>query len=84
MKCEVCRKEAIENKVICSEHCQKVRLMIFELIDKYFPSHGCDNCWGDLHGKCSDQCNKEFREGHKFAVDLWNLVFLINNTPSQG
>lgn len=77
MRCEICNKEAKKNLVICSsEKCSKVRLEIFRLIDKYFPTHGCDNCWGDLHQGCTEQCNKEFRESGKFAGDLWSLVHL--------
>jgi len=78
MKCEICKKEAVKNKVICSNpRCAGVRIKIFELISKYFPTNGCDNCWGDLGGKCSDQCNKEFREMGKFAKDLWDFVHFI-------
>jgi hypothetical protein len=79
MKCEVCNKEAMENKVICSEHCGKIRKMIFELKNKYFPTHGCDNCWGDLHQGCTEQCKKEFVESSAFYKDLWKLVNLNKN-----
>jgi hypothetical protein len=81
MKCQVCEKEAKKNSVVCSDRCQEVRLRLFELVDKYFPTHGCDNCWSDGGGKCTEQCRKEFREGGKFATDLWDLVFLCF-TPS--
>ena len=74
MKCEVCKKEALKNSVVCSKRCGRIRLRIIKLVDKYFPSHGCANCWGDLGGRCTDQCNKEFKEGARFAKDLWGLV----------
>ena len=77
MRCEICKKEALENKVICSEQCAKIRLKIFELGDKYFPTHGCDNCWGDLRQGCTEQCRKEFKEGGDFMSDLWSLIKLI-------
>ena len=79
MKCEICGKEASKNKVICSDHYAKIRLKIYRLVDKYFPTHGCDNCWGDLHQGCTKQCKKEFREARKFAKDLWSLIRLILN-----
>jgi hypothetical protein len=77
IKCAVCGNEALTNKVICSDHCAKIRLKIFSLIDKYFPTHGCDNCLGDLGRGCSDQCKKEFREAGNFSKDLWLLVNLV-------
>jgi len=79
MKCEICGKEALENKVICSNKCAEIRQRIFNLGNKYFPTHGCDNCWGDLHQGCTEQCKKEFRESRKFYQDLWSLVKLIIN-----
>ena len=78
MKCEVCSKEAKEGVVICSDHCAEVRLLIFKLIDKYFPMNGCENCLADLHQGCTEQCKKESRECGKFATDLWSLAHLIN------
>ena len=78
MICEVCKKtEAIKNKVICSEHCGAVRLKVFELDRKYYPTNGCDNCWGDLHQGCSEQCKKEFSDSLAFGKDLWSLVRII-------
>ena len=79
MKCEICKKEAMPNLVICSEHCKEIRQMLFDLGDKYFPIHGCDNCRGDLYQGCSEQCKKEFRDSIKFGKDLWVLVCLILN-----
>ena len=72
----------MENSVICSELCSRTRLRIHELIDKYFPTNGCDNCWGDLHQGCSEQCRREFVEGSKFARDLWELVRLSKSVPA--
>lgn len=81
MKCEVCQnKEAQKNLVICSEHCGKIRDKIHELDDKYFPTHGCDNCWGDLHQGCSEECRNERRESSRFGADLWKLVRLTLET----
>ena len=79
MKCELCNKEALKNKVICSEHCQEVRLKLFALGDKYTPTHGCDNCWGDLGGNCTEECNKEFKKLGELMGDLWSLVHLVTN-----
>ncbi len=77
MECEICKKEAMKNKVVCSDHCAEVRDRLFDLIDRYTPTNGCDNCWGDLHDGCSEQCMKEFHEARIFATDLWGLVRLI-------
>jgi len=83
MRCQICNKKARENKVICSDHCQEVRLMTHKLVDKYFPTKGCENCWGDLGGRCSEQCQKEFREMGKFATDLWALVHLTSHRVKE-
>lgn len=83
MICEVCqKKEAQKNLVICSDYCGEVRKAIFELDRKYFPTNGCDNCLGDLHNGCSEQCNKEFRESLAFGTDLWKLARLIMDSPT--
>lgn len=75
MKCEICKKEIkLHNSVVCSGRCKEIRKRIFELGDKYFPTKGCDNCWGDLHQGCSEQCKKEFGESLKFGRDLWDLI----------
>lgn len=79
MKCEICNIEIPKekNSVVCSDKCQEIRLLIFKIGDKYFPTNGCDNCWGDLHQGCSEQCRKEFRESLKFGQDLWSIIHLI-------
>ena len=79
MKCEICHTEVDKekNSVVCSDKCLEIRSKIFELIDKYFPTNGCDNCWGDLHGVCTEQCQKEFRESLEFGKDLWSLINII-------
>jgi len=77
IKCEVCGKPSKKNSVICSDHCAKIRLELFRLSDKYFPTHGCDNCLGDLHQGCTEECNEEFRKGREFFGDMWTFVKLI-------
>jgi predicted nucleic acid-binding Zn ribbon protein len=79
MKCEVCDKEISKKRhsVICSDRCGQIRLKIYKLIDKYFPVHGCDNCWGDLGQGCTEKCKKEFKDGHEFAQDLWSIINII-------
>jgi len=74
MKCEVCGNEARKNSVVCSDHCQEIRLKVFRLVDKYFPTNGCDNCWSDLHTGCSEKCKREFSDAMKFGQDVWELV----------
>lgn len=83
MKCEICRTEVPreKNSVVCSDKCQQVRLEMFRIDKKYFPTNGCDNCWGDLGGKCSEQCNKEFRASSGFWRDMWSLIRVIYPEP---
>lgn len=76
-ECEICKKKSMENKVICSDHCGDIRQMMFDLDKKYFPTNGCDNCWGDLGTTCSTQCKEEFQESREFYGDMWKLVRLI-------
>jgi len=46
-------------------------------MQKYAPKpNGCDNCWGDLGGKCTDKCKEEF----KVYGEYWETV---NNFVSQ-
>lgn len=79
MLCEICKIEVPneKNSVVCSEKCKAVRQKLFDLGNKYFPTHGCDNCWGDLHQGCSTQCQKEFRESLEFGQDLYSIIKLI-------
>lgn len=75
--CEICGKKSIKNKVICSDKCGEIRQKLIDLGRKYFPTNGCDNCWGDLHQGCTEQCQKEFRESLEFGKDLWSLIRII-------
>ena len=79
MKCEICGIEVPreKNSVVCSDKCLAIRKRLFEIGDKYFPTNGCDNCWGDLHQGCSEQCQKEYRDSIKFGQDLWSIIRLI-------
>ena len=77
----------MKNKVICSKRCGAIRLKLLELGRKYFPTNGCDNCWGDLHQGCSNKCRQEFSNSLEFGKDLWSIIRLIypenhsRNTP---
>lgn len=78
MKCEICQKEVkLKNSCVCSKRCSSIRAKLFELERKYFPTNGCENCLGDLHQGCTEQCNKEFRESLAFGTDLYSLIHLI-------
>ena len=83
MKCEICGNEAMENSVVCSDKCQQVRLKRFEILNKYTPTHGCDNCWGDLHVGCSSKCQEEFRIMGELSKDLWGLIHLITEKDTK-
>jgi len=76
-KCVVCGKPSMKNVIVCSDNCQNISSKLFELNDKYFPTNGCDNCWGDLHNGCSDKCKEERKKSSEFGIDLWLIIRLI-------
>ena len=47
---------------------------IIRLTNKYTPTNGCDNCWGDLHQGCTEKCKVEGKLAHEFVVELYSLV----------
>ena len=78
MNCEICGNEVpVKNSVVCPGKCSALRKRLFELEDKYYPTNGCDNCWGDEHIGCTEQCKKEFRESSAFGQDLWSIIRII-------
>jgi hypothetical protein len=75
MKCQVCEvREAMPNSIVCSNRCNKIRLEIINLSNKYTPTNGCENCWGDLGGTCTEKCKKEFAVAREFVSELYYLV----------
>lgn len=74
----------MQNSIVCSERCQQVRLRKLELNEKYYPTNGCDNCWGDLGGSCTLECREEFRKAHEFSKDLWSLIRVIHPAPKEN
>ena len=76
-KCEVCGRKAMRNSIVCSDECQEVRLKRHRILDKYTPTHGCDNCWGDLHQGCTNECKAEFKLMGELSQDLWSLIRLV-------
>lgn len=75
MKCPICEiKETEPNSIVCSDTCNQKRLTIIRLIDKYTPTNGCDNCWGDLGQGCNKKCKEEFKDAHKFVKELYSLA----------
>lgn len=79
MKCEICKVEVPKelNSIVCSDRCNSVRLKMIELTSKYFLTKGCDNCHGDLHQGCTNECKTEFANAYKFVTDLHSLLYLI-------
>ena len=79
MNCEICGEELSKDSkiVVCSDKCASIRLFKNQLIHKYFPANGCDNCLSDSGGRCSDQCVREMRAGVEFSQDLWKLIGLF-------
>ena len=76
IKCEICRKPALKNSVICSDKCAKIRLKRLEIMNKYAHPNGCENCWGDLHQGCTEQCEKELDKYGELGQDLRDLINL--------
>ena len=75
MKCQICRiNESEENKMVCSDRCNKIRLEIIRLSDKYTPTNGCNNCWGDLRQGCTEECKAEFKKSAQFISELYSLI----------
>jgi hypothetical protein len=80
MKCIICGKEVkINNSIVCCDKCGTIYNKIIEIQNKYFPCHGCENCLGDLHQGCTEECKTEFDNYRIFGTDLWNLIHLIFN-----
>lgn len=77
--CEVCNTPVprSKNSVVCSERCKEIRSKAFDIVNKYSPTNGCDNCWGDLYQGCTDKCKEEFRISGEHTQDLWELIRLI-------
>jgi len=75
MKCQVCKiNEAEPNSIVCGDRCNNARLEIIRLSNKYTPTNGCDNCWGDLGQGCTDKCKEEFHKSSEFVGELYRLV----------
>lgn len=77
MICQVCQiRKAEPNSVVCSERCNSKRLEIIRLSNKYTPTNGCENCWGDLGGSCTEKCKEEFEKSREFITELYSLIRL--------
>jgi len=75
MKCQVCKiNERKKNSVICSDKCDVIRLDIIRLANKYTPTVGCENCWGDLGQGCTEKCKDEFKKSNEFVGEIYRLV----------
>lgn len=73
--CQICREERNNNYVICDNPaCSAKRDKLIEILRKYTPTRGCENCLADLHQGCSDQCKAEFRLAGELSRDLWELI----------
>ncbi len=80
MKCIICKtSEAQPNSIVCSENCEKIRIMILSMNRRYTPTNGCDNCWGDLGGNCSQKCKDEFEKSQEFIGELYEIIRLAFN-----
>lgn len=75
MKCQICKiNESEKNNIVCSDRCNIIRLTIIKLSNKYTPTNGCKNCWGDLRQGCSEKCKEEFKKLAQFISDLYFIV----------
>jgi len=76
MKCYICNKKSRKDSIVCSDSCNRIRLLIIQLSNKYTPTNGCDNCWGDLGQGCTIDCKQEFKKSSEFIKDMHKLVVL--------
>ncbi|MEK6861677.1 MAG: hypothetical protein AABY07_06930, partial [Nanoarchaeota archaeon] len=80
MKCEVCKiNETEKNSIVCSARCNKLRLDIIRLANKYTPTNGCENCWEDLGQGCTEKCKDEFKKAGEFVGKLNQLARVLLN-----
>jgi hypothetical protein len=75
----MCKECVVGDYAYCSNKCRYIKLMINNLVDKYAPVHGCENCWGDLHQGCTDKCREEFKLAKELQHDLYGLYKLITD-----
>lgn len=83
MKCQICDNEAAEGSIVCSSNCNKIRLQIISMSDKYTHTSGCDNCWGDLNQGCTVECKDERKRSREFVIELYSLVGLALKNEKQ-
>lgn len=77
MTCSLCKKQmARDGSAYCSDTCHEIAKKIIRLTDKYTPTNGCDNCWGDLGGDCTDECKCQFKLAGEFSAELHELIKL--------
>lgn len=55
------------------ENGKTILQVLRQIVTKYVPNKGCENCWGDLGGRCTDECWANWRlsrELEQVVVDL--------------
>lgn len=77
--CTVCGTELVKpyRSTLCGGICVDIHRKFMDLTFKYAHPTGCENCWGDLHGRCSDECIRTMKEYGEFMKDLWSLVRIV-------
>ena len=53
---------------------EKIMELSNNIAIKYAPLHGCENCRGDLHQGCSDECKHEFEVFRSMRDDIKNTL----------
>ncbi len=74
MKCQICKINETNNSIVCSDRCNEIRLLIIKLSNKYTPTNGCENCWGDLRQGCSEKCKQEGKKSAEFISEMYSIV----------
>ena len=66
--------EMIRNKIGNLESCRIEQIARNAINDEfkkeYFPTDGCDNCWGDLYQGCTAECREQGRKSQAFWVEV--------------
>lgn len=54
----------------------KVYAILHSIASKYVPWKGCENCWGDTHLGCTDECLRNQQVQESFIDELKSLITL--------
>ena len=52
---------------------KQVNELIRKISDEFAPSNGCENCWGDLHQGCTEECVETLKKWGKLFREIDSL-----------